>query len=71
MDRQSVATVKKMAQALDVPPEHFLEYRIWRAQEIMKAYPDLADQVYDLLVAQADTYDAYDKRENKPRSRGK
>ena len=54
MDPRSVASVEKMAQALDVPPEHFIEYRIWRCEQIMKAHPDLVDQAYDLLVAQAE-----------------
>ncbi len=54
MDSRSVLSVEKMARALDVPPEHFLEYRMWRVQEIMKAHPDLVDKAYDLLVAQAE-----------------
>lgn len=47
------AAIEAIADALDIPPDHFIEYRIWRVQRIVEENPMLVDRVYDLLVAQA------------------
>ena len=50
MNSQAIETVRRLAAALGVEPDYFLEYRIWRVQEIMRRCPELVDDVYDFLV---------------------
>lgn len=47
------AAIEAIAATLDVPPDHFIEYRVWRIQRIIEDNPELVDRIYDLLVAQA------------------
>lgn len=54
LDRQSVPTVKAVAKYMGLEPDYFMEYRLWRVQEIARQNPELADEVYDLLIAYAD-----------------
>lgn len=68
MDKTSIPTVEKLARALEVPPDHFLEFRMWRIQEIMKRHPELVDEIYDLLVAEAEAEES--NLRNKRRSKG-
>lgn len=50
--------VEAMAAALQVAPEHFLEYRRHQIEGAVEAHPDLVDVAYDLLVTRAKALDA-------------
>jgi transcriptional regulator with XRE-family HTH domain len=41
--------VKKLASALDVEPEHFLEYRLRVITEKLERMPELVDRLYKRL----------------------
>jgi transcriptional regulator with XRE-family HTH domain len=41
--------IERLAEALDVEPEHFLEYRIRRITERLEEMPDLVDRLYKRL----------------------
>ena len=43
--------VETLAQALDVEPEHFREYRLRVITEKLEAMPDLVDRLYKRLNA--------------------
>jgi hypothetical protein len=45
------AAIEAMAAVLGVPPEYFLEYRAWQLQEGLRRHPELADKVYEMLMA--------------------
>jgi transcriptional regulator with XRE-family HTH domain len=53
LDPQSVPTVEAVAAHMEVAPDTFSEYRAWKVLEIVRTYPALADQVYDLLISLA------------------
>lgn len=42
--------IERLAQALDVEPEHFLEYRIRRITERLEQMPELVDRLYKRLA---------------------
>lgn len=50
MNTQAVKTVEKLAAALGVDPDHFIEYRVHRIAERLKANADLADAVYQWVL---------------------
>lgn len=52
MNSQSVPIVKKLAAALGVEPDYFLEYRVHRIEAAMKTRPDLVNAFYNVLVLQ-------------------
>lgn len=54
INSQAARTIEKLAAALGVRPDYFLEYRVWRVQELVREHPALADDVYDYLVDQAE-----------------
>ena len=43
--------IKVIARALRVKPEHFFEYRQRNLQDVLYRYPELADSLYDFIVA--------------------
>jgi transcriptional regulator with XRE-family HTH domain len=43
--------IKVISQALRVKPEYFFEYRQRNLQEELYRYPELADHLYDFIVA--------------------
>jgi len=43
--------VKVIARALRVKPEYFFEYRQRRLRDELYRYPELADQLYDFIIA--------------------
>lgn len=43
--------IEAMAAALGVSPEYFLEYRAWQVRKGLKRHPELADEVYEKLMA--------------------
>lgn len=45
------AVIKVIARALKVKPEHFFEYRQRRLEKELYRLPELADRLYDFLVA--------------------
>lgn len=53
VNSQAVRTVEKLAAALGVEPEYFVEYRLWQVQEIARQAPELVDQIYDILIGAA------------------
>lgn len=46
MNNQAVRTVEKLAAALDVAPDHFIEYRMHLILGAMKKRPELVHQFY-------------------------
>ena len=50
--------MEAMADALGVDPEYFLEYRIWQIQEGFRRHPNVADDVYQMLMASFKLLDA-------------
>lgn len=36
MNSQAITTVEKLAKALSVEPEYFVEYRAWKAQKLVR-----------------------------------
>lgn len=53
VNSQSAPVIEKIARALGVAPDYFLEYRAYTVREVARRYPDLADSVYDLLIEAA------------------
>ena len=51
--KPSPASMEAIAAALEISPDYFLEYRIWKIQEIMGERPELVSGVYDELVLRA------------------
>lgn len=49
--RPSLASMEKVAAALEVTPDFFLEYRIEKVREIMEAQPEVVSGVYDRLTS--------------------
>jgi hypothetical protein len=43
--------IEAMAHELGIEPEYFLEYRAWQLQEGLDRYPEVADEVYEKLMA--------------------
>jgi transcriptional regulator with XRE-family HTH domain len=50
IDSRGARALEKVAAALGVGPEHFLEYRAWRVRQVALDDPALADDLYDLMV---------------------
>jgi anthranilate phosphoribosyltransferase len=50
--------VKAIAEALNVAPEYFLEYRRHQINQAVQVHPELVDLVYDLLVSRARSIEA-------------
>lgn len=48
--KPSLASMEKIAAALDVSPDFFLEYRIEKIREIMEERPEVVSGVYDTLT---------------------
>jgi hypothetical protein len=44
--------MEKIAAALDVSPDFFLEYRIEKVKEIMEAHPEVVSGVYERLLTE-------------------
>ena len=66
MSPQVLDTLGRFSVALDVPMDYWLEYRLWRVQQLGLQYPDLVDEIYDLLLDHAATEDeAQSKRESR------
>ena len=42
--------IERLAKALEVEPEHFLEYRVRVITERLEAMPDLVDRLYKRLA---------------------
>src|SRR5438046_1359292 len=42
--------IQRIAKALGVKPDRFLEYRVRRVADVLKRKPDVADRVYKDLV---------------------
>jgi transcriptional regulator with XRE-family HTH domain len=53
IDDRSATTIEKIAAALDVEPDYFLEYRRWRIQCLALAHPGFVDDFYDLIIEMA------------------
>ena len=53
MDVRGARSLEKVASALGVEPDFFLEYRAWMIQRITLASPVLMDDFYDLMVETA------------------
>jgi transcriptional regulator with XRE-family HTH domain len=68
VNSQSAIVLEKISAALDIPPDHWIEYRAYKVREITRVHPALVDEVYDLLVAHAA---AEDERQSRRRSSGK
>jgi transcriptional regulator with XRE-family HTH domain len=45
--KPSLASMEKIAAALDVPPDFSLEYRIEKVREIMEKKPEVVSRIYD------------------------
>jgi len=50
--------VEAIAEALNVAPEYFLEYRRHQINQAVQVHPELVDLVYDLLVSRAKSLEA-------------
>lgn len=53
VNSQSARCIERIARALGVPPDYFLEYRAWRLRDITCWNAALADEWYDAIVANA------------------
>lgn len=42
--------IEKLAEALDVPPEYFREYRAWQICKVLEDHPDEADPIYEVAM---------------------
>lgn len=52
-DTRAARTIEKIAAALEVEPDYFLEYRRWRVQSLALAHPDFVDDFYNLIMEMA------------------
>ncbi len=50
MDWRSADTIERLAGALDVGPDYFIEYRMWQVSQAAKLYPLITNEVYDVLM---------------------
>jgi hypothetical protein len=53
VDYRGVRVMEKLASALGVSPEYFLEYRAYRVRKVTFADPELVDAFYNLMVETA------------------
>jgi transcriptional regulator with XRE-family HTH domain len=51
LNNQGAETIEKIARVFDLDPSYFVEYRIWQIRQAVRIYPDLANEVYDVLMA--------------------
>jgi transcriptional regulator with XRE-family HTH domain len=65
LEPKSLPVVEAYARDMGVPLDYFVEYRAFRIAEIARKHPDLADEVYDLLVAHAAAGEGRSKRRSK------
>ncbi len=61
--------IEKMAAILGVPPEHFLEYRVWQIQEGLRRHPEVANEVYEMLMTSFELLDSKSEVSRKPARR--
>jgi len=74
MNSRSVETVRQIAAALSVPPEYFLEYRQWKAKQLLgeamaKGLIDLEDIELILAGKNTGTLRATNEKGHGPESR--
>ncbi len=44
-----ISTIELISKGLDIPPEYFMEYRIYKIEKILKKNPHLINKTYDYL----------------------
>ncbi|MBU4314448.1 MAG: helix-turn-helix domain-containing protein [Actinobacteria bacterium] len=44
-----ISTIELISDGLDIPPEYFLEYRIYKIEKILKKNPQLIDETLNYL----------------------
>ncbi|MDD3819357.1 MAG: helix-turn-helix domain-containing protein, partial [Actinomycetota bacterium] len=49
-----ISTIELISKGLDIPPEYFMEYRIYKIERILKKNPHLIDKTYDYLKSLTD-----------------
>jgi transcriptional regulator with XRE-family HTH domain len=45
-----ISTIELISGALDIPPEYFMEYRIYKIDRILKNNPDIINRAYNYLT---------------------
>jgi transcriptional regulator with XRE-family HTH domain len=50
IDSRAARALEKLASALAVEPDYFLEYRAWRVREVALTDPDLVEDLYDIMI---------------------
>ena len=53
LNKRSLPPLQRIASALGVRPDYFAEYRVFVMRAILRKYPDLDRDFYDLLVERA------------------
>lgn len=49
-----ISTIKVISDGLGIPPEYFMEYRIYKIEKILKKNPHIIDKTFDFANALAD-----------------
>ncbi len=44
-----ISTIKLISEGLDIPPEYFMEYRIYKIQKILNKNPYIIDKTFDYV----------------------
>jgi len=44
-----ITTIELISDGLDIPPEYFLEYRIYKIEKILKEYPHIIDKTLNYV----------------------
>lgn len=44
-----ITTIELISDGLDIPPEYFLEYRIYKIEKILKKYPHIIDKTLNYV----------------------
>jgi transcriptional regulator with XRE-family HTH domain len=44
-----ISTIKLISHGLGIPPEYFLEYRIYKISKLLKKYPHLIETTFDYV----------------------
>lgn len=49
-----ISTIKVISDGLGIPPEYFMEYRIYKIEKILKKNPHIIDKTFDFVKILAD-----------------
>ncbi len=49
-----ISTIELISKGLDIPPEYFMEYRIYKIDNLLKRKPEIIEKVYSYIKSITD-----------------